>query len=171
MEYVFQYAGDTHRVHIDVKGETYSIDLESGPVEVDARPISDNCLSLILGNRSLIVYLAHTERETFLHIRGHHFRLEKADGVVSAEAGRTEQGGPGDLLVAAPMPGTVVAVQVKVGDVVEKNRSLVIVESMKMENALRSPIDGRVEKINYAEGDLVDAGVPIVELVPEEESG
>jgi biotin carboxyl carrier protein len=41
---------------------------------------------------------------------------------------------------------------------------------MKMENALRSPMHGRIAKIHFKSGDLVDAGVPIVELLPVEET-
>jgi biotin carboxyl carrier protein len=62
------------------------------------------------------------------------------------------------------MPGMVVKLNVAEGDLVQKNQSLAIVEAMKMENELKSPIQGRVKKINGAPGDLVDAGTPLIEL-------
>jgi biotin carboxyl carrier protein len=66
------------------------------------------------------------------------------------------------------MPGKVVKIGVKVGDEVRKNQTLVIVEAMKMENEIKSPIPAKVKKINFKEGDLVDTGQPIVELEPKE---
>ena len=168
MEFDFQHAGTVHRIHLKAERGTYRIDLGKGPVDIDIRPISDHCLSLIMKQKSFLVYYAQNERRTYIHVNGHEICLEKADRTVGVDAGRAgAEGGS----IAAPMPGTVVAIQVQQGDRVKKNQSLVIVESMKMENALRSPMEGRVERVHFQEGDLVDAGVPIVEIVPVEESG
>lgn len=41
---------------------------------------------------------------------------------------------------------------------------------MKMENEIKSPVTGKVEKMNFKPGDLVDAAQPIVEIKPKEES-
>ncbi|TPQ43964.1 3-methylcrotonyl-CoA carboxylase, partial [Prosthecomicrobium hirschii] len=73
-----------------------------------------------------------------------------------------EGGGAGRI--AAPMPGTVVAVAVKPGDQVEKGQALIVVEAMKMEHTLRSPRDGKVAKVNAAAGDLVAEGAELVVL-------
>ena len=67
------------------------------------------------------------------------------------------------------MPGKVVKILVKQGDRVEKSQGLVIVEAMKMENEIKSGSGAVVKKINFKEGDLVDAAVPIIELELEEE--
>jgi len=62
------------------------------------------------------------------------------------------------------MPGKVIKVQVTVGESVRKNQTLVIVEAMKMENEIRSAIEGVVRKIHVAAGDLVDPERPMIEL-------
>ncbi|MFQ6091348.1 MAG: acetyl-CoA carboxylase biotin carboxyl carrier protein subunit [bacterium] len=166
MEYEFRLSGEIYKIKIDFENGIYRVDVGSGSVDVDARPISENCLSLIVGGRSYKVLIATNEKKSYVHINGHHFCLEEAEEV--ARTGYARGGGiaTGEQSVSAPMPGTVVTVQVKEGDEVEKNQSLVIVESMKMENALRSPIKGCVKRIHFGDGDLVDAGVPIVELAP-----
>jgi biotin carboxyl carrier protein len=171
MKYEFQLSGTRYTIQIDIEKDLYRADLGSGPLEIDARPISDHCLSLIIGNSSYKVFIASNDRKTYLHIDGHQFCLEETEHAAQTDHGRSGIGGSGEQSVCAPMPGTVVTVLVKEGDLVEKNQSLVIVESMKMENVLRSPLEGRVEKINFRDGDLVDAGVPIIELVPKKESG
>ena len=56
----------------------------------------------------------------------------------------------------APMPGVVVDVVVNVGDSVEKDDPLVVLEAMKMENMLKSPADGVISAINIEKGDTVE---------------
>jgi oxaloacetate decarboxylase alpha subunit/pyruvate carboxylase subunit B len=58
----------------------------------------------------------------------------------------------------APMPGMIVKYEKNVGDEVAKGETVVILEAMKMENALASPVDGTVKAINYASGDSVAKG-------------
>jgi 3-methylcrotonyl-CoA carboxylase alpha subunit len=62
------------------------------------------------------------------------------------------------------MPGKVVSVAVRLGDVVSKNAPLVTMEAMKMEHALRAPFDGAVTALNVSEGDQVSEGTVLVRL-------
>ena len=55
----------------------------------------------------------------------------------------------------APMPGMIVKYSKQVGDAVSKGDTVVILEAMKMENALPAPADGTVQAINYSSGDAV----------------
>ncbi|MBU2168127.1 MAG: acetyl/propionyl/methylcrotonyl-CoA carboxylase subunit alpha [Alphaproteobacteria bacterium] len=67
-------------------------------------------------------------------------------------------GGPAsDGSLRAPMPGKVVAVPVKAGDPVKKGQPVVVIEAMKMEQALTAPYDGVVESIGFNVGDQVGA--------------
>lgn len=56
----------------------------------------------------------------------------------------------------APMPGVVVDILVRVGDIVTKDDPLVVLEAMKMENMLKSPSDGVISSINIKKGDTVE---------------
>ncbi|WP_319406358.1 pyruvate carboxylase subunit B [uncultured Desulfosarcina sp.] len=58
----------------------------------------------------------------------------------------------------APMPGMIVKYDKKVGDEVSAGETVVILEAMKMENALSAPASGTVKAINYASGDSVAKG-------------
>jgi 3-methylcrotonyl-CoA carboxylase alpha subunit len=62
------------------------------------------------------------------------------------------------------MPGKVSKVSVSEGDLVVKGQEILVVEAMKMENAIRAPRDGRVGKIAAQVGDMVSPGVTLVEL-------
>ncbi|WP_010520162.1 acetyl-CoA carboxylase biotin carboxyl carrier protein subunit [Croceivirga radicis] len=56
----------------------------------------------------------------------------------------------------APMPGLILELSVAVGQTVKEGETLLILEAMKMENALAAPRDGVIAAINVAQGDAVD---------------
>ena len=67
--------------------------------------------------------------------------------------------------VTAYMPGRVVAVLVAEGETVRAGQGVVVLEAMKMENAIAAPFAGRVETVGCAVGDLVAKGAVLAEVV------
>jgi pyruvate carboxylase subunit B len=100
----------------------------------------------------LLVQLPHVSVEAL--VDGRRFRRP---GVHSGAAGPAEH-------VLAPMPGRIVRVLVAVGDDVTAGQGLVVVEAMKMENALTASRPARVAEIAIAEGQSVEAGRLLVRL-------
>lgn len=84
----------------------------------------------------------------------------------SRRAGGTAGAALTDGEIKAPMPGTVLKVPVKAGDVVEANQPLVIMESMKMEMTLSAPQAATVKTVACTEGQLVDMGTILIKLEP-----
>jgi acetyl/propionyl-CoA carboxylase alpha subunit len=70
----------------------------------------------------------------------------------------------GESAVTAPMPGTVIRVEVTAGDAVRARQPLVVLEAMKMEIPVSSPFDGTVKTVHAAEGDQVAGGALLVDL-------
>ncbi|MCR5809656.1 MAG: biotin/lipoyl-binding protein [Clostridiales bacterium] len=60
--------------------------------------------------------------------------------------------------ISAPMPGTIVGINVKVGDSFKRGQVLLVLEAMKMENEILAPRDGRVVNINTQKGSSVNSG-------------
>ena len=60
--------------------------------------------------------------------------------------------------ITAPMPGTILAVNINVGDAVKKGQVLFILEAMKMENEIMAPHDGTVTAIGTTKGSSVNSG-------------
>ena len=60
--------------------------------------------------------------------------------------------------VTSPMPGTILAVNVAVGDTVKRGQVLMILEAMKMENEIMCPCDGKVASVNTSKGGTVESG-------------
>ncbi|KAJ1984406.1 hypothetical protein H4R34_000669 [Dimargaris verticillata] len=67
-------------------------------------------------------------------------------------------------VVLSPMPGRVISITVKEGDVIAEGEVLAVVEAMKMQNALRAPKAGKVKAIHVAENDTVGADDVMIEL-------
>lgn len=79
-----------------------------------------------------------------------------------AAAGGT--GSKGSEVVKAPMPGTILAISVAVGQHVAKNEVVCILEAMKMENEIVATRDGIVAGIHTAKGNSVNAGDDLISL-------
>lgn len=97
--------------------------------------------------------------EVLLGLDGRQVRARVGDG----RRGWTAAAGvAGDSSIVAPMPGRVVRVTVKTGDVVTAGQGVAAVEAMKMENELTSPVDGIVSDVRVAAGDSVESGAVLV---------
>ena len=66
--------------------------------------------------------------------------------------------------VLAPLPGTVISVNVSVGDKVAADQVLLIFEAMKMENEIVATRDGTVVKVFVAKGDALESGKPVISI-------
>ena len=69
--------------------------------------------------------------------------------------------GAGDA-VTAPMPGTILKVNVTNGQAVKAGQVLVVLEAMKMENEIMAPKDGTISQVAVQKGASVDTGAPLV---------
>lgn len=86
----------------------------------------------------------------------------KTETAVNEKSAKT--GTVGNIKISAPMPGTILGVEVKVGDKVDKGQTLAILEAMKMENEIAAPEDGTVSSVNIATGDTVESGQLLISL-------
>lgn len=73
-----------------------------------------------------------------------------------------KQAGQGSI--TSVMPGLVVKILCKIGDVVKTGQTLMILEAMKMENEIVSNKDGVVKRILISEGDTIRSGEPLFEI-------
>ena len=68
----------------------------------------------------------------------------------------------GASTVNAPMPGTILKVNVSAGDAVKKGQVLLVLEAMKMENEIVAPADGKIATVNAEKGKSVSVGDVLV---------
>ena len=109
------------------------------------------------GKTHVIPYVMQGSTVSFA-FEGEIFFADVSDKGARAKARHREQS------TAAPMPGLVLKILVKQGDVVAKGAPLLILEAMKMEHQITAPKDGKVIAVNCTEGELVQPGVELVTM-------
>lgn len=73
--------------------------------------------------------------------------------------------GAADDIIDAPMPGTVIALHAAEGAAVARGDTLLVIESMKLETAVKAPRDGVVAAVHVSVGQSFDRAAPLVTLV------
>jgi biotin carboxyl carrier protein len=126
-------------------------------VEADAIRISCGTYSILLGGRSLEVIAEESSNGLLLRSNGREFQVE----ILDPRSWRRRRGAgielEGRQQLIAPMPGKIVRVLVAAGQQVNAGQGLLVIEAMKMQNEIRSPKSGTVEKL-AREGQTVNAG-------------
>lgn len=164
MEFEFLIDNKAHRVTLEKKENIFIVSDGENRIEADIRYISPNTLSLLIKGRSYKVYFARDKEKRYFSLDGEQFVVqESAEGAedVREDGGESQED---EFLVRAPMPGKVIKINVSEKEDIRKNQTLAIVEAMKMENEIKSTIEGYVKKIFVSAGDLVDSENPIIEL-------
>jgi biotin carboxyl carrier protein len=83
---------------------------------------------------------------------------------VAAPAAAPKKVAAGANSITAPLPGSVVSINVKVGDAVKAGQQVAVIEAMKMENEILAPADGTVKAIHASAGQAVQQGDAILDL-------
>lgn len=150
-----------------VNGETFAIEInQDDEIVVDGKAYAvdfvsigeSNFYSLLIDNESFEALVEEREGQWQVLMHGDLYTVDVADERaqrLAASVGSLVPEG-GDLTVSAPIPGLVVAVLVEEGQQVETGDTLVILESMKMENELKAPRAGVVERVAVKAGDSVE---------------
>jgi len=99
--------------------------------------------------------------ELYLRTRNGRFELHWVDPF-----GGDDEEQVGEDKIAAPLPGTVVAILAEEGATLEKGAPILTLEVMKMEQTLRAPFAGVLKKIKCKVGDIVQEGVELAEIEP-----
>lgn len=141
---------------ITVNGEPFDIDFQRMP--------RNGVTSLLINHRSLEAVVEEQDGLWQILIRGEQYPVEVADerSYRLSKARGSFTAPDGEVAVKSPMPGTIIAVPVSEGDIVQEGDKVVILESMKMENELRSPRDGVVVHVKVEAGAGVEKGQVLV---------
>lgn len=167
MQYEIEIDGKVRQVVVHRSDGVFLIAVDGREVPVDAVRIDAQTWSLIVEGRSYEVTVTPSAGAGAFSVG-----VGATPVAVSLNArrrwGRKDEGagGSGPQRVVAPMPGKIVRVLVKAGDVVQAQQPLIVVEAMKMENELRASANATVSEVHAAEGQSVDAGALLAVLAP-----
>ena len=136
--------------HIIINGKTYEVDFES----VSGQPV----YSLIVDGKSHESYVQQGDDNWQVLLRGRLYPVtvedEREKRLRAAAGGSVAESG--EFHLKAPMPGLVVAIPVEEGQQIKKGQVILILESMKMQNELKSPRDGTIGRIRVKTGESVE---------------
>lgn len=66
--------------------------------------------------------------------------------------------------ICSPLPGVILEIKVKEGEVVKRGQTLMVLEAMKMENDIKADRDGKVTKINVSKGESILEGTELISI-------
>jgi biotin carboxyl carrier protein len=139
-----------------------AIEIDSGQL-ASVTEVESGVYSVLLDGASCEIRVIETSQGLRVEAGGRKFTVEVSDPRDTSRGSRASIGS-GRQNVAAPMPGKVVRVLVKVGDAVDAGQGLVVVEAMKMQNEMKASRPGRVIEIRAGAGQTVGAGDTLVVL-------
>ena len=137
----------------------------------DITALGDGKYRVTDGSAQWLLYAAKSAEATWVFFEGRVYvesRRAGPFGPADTEAQRPAR--DEGMALASPMPATVVSILVVPGQDVRQDDLLVMLEAMKMELPIKAPRDGRIKTIACNPGELVQAGVPLIELEHEPRS-
>lgn len=167
MKYVTILNGEQYEIEIDNDG---GIKVNGESRDVDFLNLGGALYSVITQNKSLEVVIEDEDDKIAVLMGGRLYETQVLDERALLMAQRRGGLGGGSGEVHSPMPGMIVKVVVVVGQEVTQGQTVVILESMKMQNELKAPIDGTVKAVHVEGSQTVDKNTLLIEIdVPESE--
>jgi len=166
MKYVTIINNEQYEVEIDKDG---NVMLNGEERDVDFLSLGPSLYSVITNNNSLQVVIDEEQGNYTVLMGGRLYEGQVLDERALLMAQRKGILGAGGGEINSPMPGLIVSVPISEGQTVVQGQTVVILESMKMQNELKAPAEGMVTKIHVKDGQTVDKNALLVEIEPPEE--
>ncbi|MBW2270080.1 MAG: biotin/lipoyl-binding protein [Deltaproteobacteria bacterium] len=170
---VSEKQGESIRIGLrELEEGIYEVTLDDAVVHVDAARSSRTVYSIIEDGKQFEAIVDEKGAHDFdVTVAGRLFHMEALDERTKLLSGAAASVAAGPQNVEAEMPGKVVKVNCGVGAEVAQDEGVLVIEAMKMENEIKSPIAGIVTEIEVSEGDTVEAGTPLFTVEPPAEAG
>ena len=149
-----------------LRGGGLRLELPGGAQEARVQRTDDGKLAIGLGGDTFVATVVRRVAidggvDYTLFADGRSRRLRLVDPL---DLSMYEAAGAAEATVRAPLPGKIIDLKVKAGDVVSKGQPLLVLEAMKMEHTLVAPADGTIKSVRYAVGEQVNEGAELVEF-------
>ncbi|MDP1752435.1 MAG: acetyl/propionyl/methylcrotonyl-CoA carboxylase subunit alpha, partial [Reyranella sp.] len=134
-----------------LRGSGLRLELPGGALEARVRRADDGKLAIGLGGDTFVATVVRRVAidggvDYTLFADGRSRRLRLVDPL---DLSMYEAAGAAEATVRAPLPGKIIDLKVKAGDVVSKGQPLLVLEAMKMEHTLVAPADGTIKSVRY----------------------
>jgi len=162
LKYYIEIDGDTHEVEIPNPDNRTQLIIDGKKVELDAPAhIDSHGISFSVNNRPYRVEISADVAQLNLQINHSHYqaKIQSERQKLKDKFSRsddTKNNSVGEI--KASMPGLIIKLNVSIGDIVSKYKSLIVMEAMKMENEINSPLEGKVDQCLVEAGQAVSKG-------------
>lgn len=175
--YTIDVGEENHQSDIRIDGVAQSIDWHQiAPLAATAKEQSGvgGRYSLLIAGKSYEVFACRVNKpgekgyRYEIQVAGQRFEVDVEDEREKALTGSIQAAHEhGEAMVRAPMPGLVLGLPLEPGASVARGQTVVILEAMKMENDLASPIPGTVKEVRVSKGQTVNQGDVLVVVAAE----
>lgn len=157
MKVEIQLRGVKKSVEVRAAGGRPEFFIDGRGLDAEVVQIANGIYSILVTGQSFEVRVERQGPSLEATVNGRTYQAEIADPR-RPKLGRSGIEAEGRQRIVSSMPGKVVRLLIAVGDRVEANAGLFVIEAMKMQNEVRSPKSGQVERILIVEGQAVNAG-------------
>ena len=160
----YSHNGDEIPVEYRATSEsTFAMNVAETNFEVCLFETNDDSVDMSIDSRRMSFAISRVDDDWLVHGPAGDLELTELPRFLPPGAGELEGG------LIAPMPGRILATEVKAGETISSGQLLVILEAMKMEHRIFAPADGTVAKVNVEVGEQVEKDAVLIELEAEEE--
>ena len=165
---VSEKKGETKTVGLVEKSDHhYEVTIDGRTVQVDAAKSGKTIYSIIEDGKQFEVIVDDQGAHGFdVFVAGQLFHLQAFDERSKLLTASTKPIATGPQRVESEMPGKVVKITGSVGTTVAEGDGVLILEAMKMENEIKSPVEGVLTEISVAEGQTVESGALLFVVTP-----
>ena len=106
-----------------------------------------------------------------VEIEGFNFSIKMDQGHSINSSKKRKRGGSKRKLsgkISSSIPGKIVSLNVKLGDIVKQGQVVMILEAMKMQNEIQAPLSGEIIEINCLSGESIEANMPLIVIEPKD---
>ncbi|NUN04499.1 MAG: acetyl-CoA carboxylase biotin carboxyl carrier protein subunit [Bdellovibrio sp.] len=172
MYFEAELKGKKFKVNVNEQRNAWKLSLQEEGKEWIHYDISKNdykeaeqYISFLFDGKSYLIDVIGQDTEYTVFTRNS-FRTIKVfnDEMLLHESLKKGGGFGGDLELKSGMPGKIIEIFVKEGEVVKANKPLLIMEAMKMENEMRASRDVKIKEIKVKQGDSVESGAVLIKF-------
>ena len=163
------YKATVNNTTFEITGSGGETLVNGEPVQIDVVNVSDHHFHILYQNKSFRAEVVKADplAKTFtIKINGNRYVVQVKDrfDLLLEKMGMQHTAGNKVNNIKAPMPGLIIDLKVKEGDIVKQHDPLLILEAMKMENVIKSPGDGTVKSVKVQKGSSVEKNQVLIEF-------
>jgi len=161
MTYSFKHNNQVYKISFENEGDNLVVEIDNNRKPVEYKKLDDYLYSVIINGKSHNLAVLKKGKHIQVFFQGNLFNFETVSEREQPSGGHSASG---SNQISSPMPSRIVKVLKHVDDKVEEGEGVIVIEAMKMESELKSPLSGTIKEIKVSEGDTVEGKVVLVVL-------